>query len=318
MGKNEKITVIVPVYNVEKYLAECIESLLEQTYQNFELILIDDCSPDRSGIVCDQFAEKDPRIRVIHKEKNEGLSAARNTGVQMATGSYMCFVDSDDILMPDFLRILYENAAQYHADLSYCCFQQFNNTSELQKEWFHQSSLVSSKQLYEYLTETSIGCKKPEFVISTCKLIRSSIAQSLSFPYSRWHEDEFYINGLVQKVNTVVETSECLYCYRQREDSITGNDNRIDRRHLDVLDAIEERVRICRKLNRRLYHRSLTAYRFSICDQYRTFSTGKIAVQLKVRFILSFLKYPTLHFRGLKGWTLFLLNSKHYYRKYWS
>lgn len=102
-----EISVIVPVYKVEKYLADCVQSLMEQTFQDIEIILVDDGSPDRCGVLCDKLAEKDSRIRVIH-QSNQGLSCARNSGVKAAIGRYICFVDSDDLVAPDYCQVLLE------------------------------------------------------------------------------------------------------------------------------------------------------------------------------------------------------------------
>ena len=113
-----KISIIVPVYNVEKYLEKCVRSILAQTFTDFELILVDDGSPDSSGAMCDQFAEQDQRVKVIHKE-NGGLSDARNAGIEIATGEYLGFVDSDDYIADDMYELLYTNIVK-DADLSIC------------------------------------------------------------------------------------------------------------------------------------------------------------------------------------------------------
>ncbi|HEL7541574.1 TPA: glycosyltransferase, partial [Enterococcus faecalis] len=114
-----KISIIVPVYNVEKYLEKCVRSILAQTFTDFELILVDDGSPDSSGAMCDQFAEQDERVKVIHKE-NGGLSDARNAGIEIATGEYLGFVDSDDYIADDMYELLYTNIVKEDADLSIC------------------------------------------------------------------------------------------------------------------------------------------------------------------------------------------------------
>lgn len=114
--KEETVTVIVPVYNVEKYLDRCVKSIVRQTYKDLEIILIDDGSPDRCPEMCDAWKLKDSRIKVIHK-KNAGLGYARNTGIDNATGKYLCFVDSDDYIAPDTIEKAYYCAVQYNADI---------------------------------------------------------------------------------------------------------------------------------------------------------------------------------------------------------
>ncbi len=116
-GKMDLISVIVPVYKVEKYLKKCIDSIINQTYKNLEIILIDDGSPDNSGKICDEYAEKDKRIRVIHKI-NEGVSAARNLGINICSGKYVAFVDSDDWISEDYYEVLYKNLIETNADIA--------------------------------------------------------------------------------------------------------------------------------------------------------------------------------------------------------
>ena len=112
-----KVSIIVPVYNVEKYLEKCLDSIVKQTYENIEIILVDDGSTDKSGTILDQYAEMDNRISVIHK-KNEGVSTARNTGIEAARGEYICFADADDYLMPDYVEYLLTLAVDKNADIA--------------------------------------------------------------------------------------------------------------------------------------------------------------------------------------------------------
>ena len=117
MKKNNLISIIVPIYNVEKYLKKCIDSIINQTYKNLEIILVDDGSPDNCGKICDEYAKKDNRIKVIHKE-NGGVSSARNVGVENATGEYIGFVDSDDYIEKDMYEVLINNLKKENADIS--------------------------------------------------------------------------------------------------------------------------------------------------------------------------------------------------------
>lgn len=119
--ENKKISIIIPVYKVENYLERCVESVLNQTHQNLEIILVDDGSPDRCGKMCDLYSQKDNRIKVIHKE-NGGLSDARNVALDIATGDYIGFVDSDDYVEEDMFKTLYQLAEKYQADISSVSF----------------------------------------------------------------------------------------------------------------------------------------------------------------------------------------------------
>ena len=123
------ISIITPVYKVEAYLPRCVDSILNQSFQDFELILVDDGSPDQSGMICDRFAEEDNRIRVIH-QVNGGAAAARNTGLDAASGEWITFVDSDDWVHPDYLRLLFETACLNDTDVSVCKYQTVSEQSD--------------------------------------------------------------------------------------------------------------------------------------------------------------------------------------------
>ena len=118
----KKVSIIIPVYKVEMYLARCLDSILNQIYTEWEAILIDDCSPDKSGEICDEYAKKDERFKVIHHEKNGGLSVARNSGLEIATGDYIAFIDSDDYVTEKYLRTLVKDLEKNEADISQCNF----------------------------------------------------------------------------------------------------------------------------------------------------------------------------------------------------
>ena len=120
-NQEDKISVIIPLYKVEKYIRGCIDSVISQTYRNLEIILVDDGSPDACGKICDEYAEKDSRIKVVHR-KNGGLSAARNTGINFATGKYIAFVDGDDHIHPDMYSQLHFSILQSGADIAICNF----------------------------------------------------------------------------------------------------------------------------------------------------------------------------------------------------
>jgi glycosyltransferase involved in cell wall biosynthesis len=131
--KTELISVIIPVYKVEKYINRCVESVLVQNYHNIEVILVDDGSPDNCGIICDRYADKDSRVKVIHKT-NGGLSDARNAGLNIATGQYICFIDSDDYIEKDMLKDMYDNIVRTGADITICNYCAVDN--EGHKQYF--------------------------------------------------------------------------------------------------------------------------------------------------------------------------------------
>ena len=127
-----KISVIVPAYNVEDYLENCLESISNQTHSNIEIIVVDDGSPDRSGEIAEEYKKKDTRLKVIH-QMNGGLSAARNTGLESATGDFVCFIDSDDWIEPDYLELLYVGTQTYEADISVLKIKKITNLDQLKE-----------------------------------------------------------------------------------------------------------------------------------------------------------------------------------------
>ena len=130
MFRNSLISVIVPVYNVEKYLPQCLNSIINQTYKNIEVVLVDDGSTDDSGNICEEYKKNDERIIVVH-QKNSGLSAARNVGIEISTGEYITFIDSDDYISPDYIENLYSALEQYSADIAICDLKKVSEKVEL-------------------------------------------------------------------------------------------------------------------------------------------------------------------------------------------
>ena len=138
---NDLISIIVPVYKVEKYLRRCIDSILAQTYQNIEVLLVDDGSPDNSGAICDEYADKDSHVRVFHKP-NGGVSSARNLGLMEAKGQYIGFVDADDYIDKTMYEVLLDNLLQEQADISICSYNQEDKNGVFHKHWPREDYLT--------------------------------------------------------------------------------------------------------------------------------------------------------------------------------
>ena len=222
--ENPKISVIVPVYNVERYLKKCIDSILAQTYQNFELILVDDGSEDNSGMICDSYKEKDNRIQVIHKI-NGGLSDARNAGIEVACGEYLSFIDSDDWVHPDFLRVLYDNANVYNADISVVNLHKEYDDGRIEKIEKIKEELLSKKDALKNLYDAGIYMN-----VACNKLYKKSLFSDIKYPVGKLHEDGFTTYKLLYKANSVFFSDRDLYSYYQRKESImnqTFSENRI-------------------------------------------------------------------------------------------
>ncbi|MBO6061717.1 MAG: glycosyltransferase, partial [Clostridia bacterium] len=241
------ISVIVPVYKVEQYLDACICSILAQTYRDFELILVDDGSPDRCGEICDGYALKDPRVRVIHQE-NQGLSGARNSGMDIAQGEYIAFVDSDDLIVPRFLEILLKTVEDAGADLSVCAPVEFSDASE-EEELLNRGIKSSS---YSVLTgrEACIAMYEgdPKVPVNAWgKLFRSVLVEGARFPVGRIHEDQAFVPPVCYRAKTVAVSEHALYLYRTREESITRE--RFTLKRYDDIWAIDNCIAFFKERN---------------------------------------------------------------------
>lgn len=221
MGNNNcLISIIVPIYNVEKYLNKCIESILHQTYENFELILVDDGSPDSCGKICDDYANCDRRIKVIHK-KNGGLSDARNAGIEIAKGEYIGFVDSDDYISPDMYKILLEDCLRNQADIAMCGRYVVSESYKILKQEF----VVDSPKKYN--SEIAIG---KLLLWDSCdsaawdKLYKKSLFDGIRYPIGVMSEDYDVTCRLFAKANQIIHVGKALYYYVQRNGSITKQD----------------------------------------------------------------------------------------------
>ncbi len=207
------ISVIVPVYNVEKYLEECINSIINQTYKNLEIILVDDGATDNSGKMCDEFAKKDTRIKVIHKE-NGGLSDARNTGIDIACGEYIQFVDSDDCIENDMIELLYKNAKKYEADISMCSHYILTE-EECTPEGNGELNIYDRVQV---LKEILLDERVRSYAWN--KLFAKELFNEIRFPKGKVFEDILTIPRLFEKSKKVVLDNQPKYYYRQRKGSI--------------------------------------------------------------------------------------------------
>lgn len=236
---NELISVIVPVYNVEKFFDACIKSILSQSYSNIEIILVDDGSTDSSGALCNEYAKSDSRIRVIH-QKNQGLSGARNTGMSVAKGDYFCFVDSDDGMHRDFIKILYNCLKENESDIAVCNYVKFSGDMPADNDLVTDTYAVWSD--IEAINEMCITGRLIPVVWN--KIYKRELFENISFPVGKIHEDEFVTPQIIAKITSLPICDAELYYYRQRDDSITGSKNRRDIRHLVTIKAYENKCRI--------------------------------------------------------------------------
>ncbi len=206
------ISVIIPIYKVEEYLDECVCSVVNQTYTNLEIILVDDGSPDNCQQMCDEWACKDSRIKVIHKA-NGGLSDARNAGIDAATGEYIAFVDSDDFIRPDMLERLHAASVKESADIAACGILTCGGAK--QTAWGCRDFAGSSEQILALLYDDTAYP-----VAAWNKLYRSSCWKVLRFPVGKICEDAFTTYQVIHGASRIVMLPEALYCYRIRPGSI--------------------------------------------------------------------------------------------------
>ena len=228
------ISVIVPVYKVEKYLDRCVQSIVDQTYSNLEIILVDDGSPDNCGAMCDAWAEKDSRIKVIHKE-NGGLSDARNVGMAVASGVYMGFVDSDDYISPDMYQLLYDRMVADDADIAACGVEMVFENGTLPRALTSSGSCVlNNAEAMEAVIRES-WLKQPVWY----KLYKTELIRDCLFPVGKYHEDVFWTWQAVARAEKVSVFDTPCYYYVQRSGSIMAE--RYTLRRLDAVEAKYQR-----------------------------------------------------------------------------
>lgn len=232
------ISVVVPVYKVEKYLERCVESLLAQTYENIEIILVDDGSPDGCPAMCDAYAEKHGRIKVVHQE-NKGLSGARNTGIDHAKGEYIAFIDSDDLWSVHFLESLYRALKAHDADISQCRWE-YMHGDEL-KEAYDPDAKCTCFTGREMLANLFIQTGA-YYVVAWNKLYKKELFENIRYPEGRIHEDEATTYKLFDQAIKCVFVDNALYGYFVGSGGTSITRNGFHLKKLDWRAANKERV----------------------------------------------------------------------------
>lgn len=256
------ISVIVPVYKVEPYIRRCVDSILAQTFADFEVILVDDGSPDACGEICDAYAAADGRIRVIH-QKNGGLSAARNTGIDWVFANsesrWLTFVDSDDWVHPRYLEMLYRTAEETACKISACGFFRTTDEPIPEPEDFHILCMEANDyycgQYHEGVT-----------AVVWNKMYHRSLFKQLRYPIGKLHEDEFTTYQAIYQAGRIGVTPARLYAYYQNPKGIMRSD--WNPRRLHMLEAFEQQIAFAQETkNSRLLNKSVEAYIYSTYDQ---------------------------------------------------
>lgn len=227
---NPLVSIIVPVFKVEQFLRTCIDSVLNQSYIYWELILVDDGSPDNCPQICDEYVKKDKRIKVIHKE-NGGLSSARNSGLNISTGDYISFLDSDDFWHKDYLAILLNICIKYDADIAQCNF--IRGTEIL-------FPVIEKKNKLKIFDNHSIFLKGYSKIIVWAKLYKRQLFDGIRMPEGKINEDDYTTWKLYFKAKKILVTDQALYYYTVNKNSIMAN--QLKKPRLDFIEAYEERI----------------------------------------------------------------------------
>lgn len=261
------ISVIVPIYNVEKYLSKCVDSIINQTYKNLEIILVDDGSPDNCPKICDEYENQDSRIKVIHKE-NGGLSDARNAGMKIASGDYIFFVDSDDWISVDTLYRLLDSAEQYGADIAEC---NIYSVKDNRTEEYYSNKFALYDNNYSIM-QAYIKDYKIKTVVWN-KLYKKDILKNILFEVGKYNEDEFFTYRVLSNSERLVHIDYCGYYYIQRGNSIMGENYSLKK--LDSLEGFAKRASFVKDNYPDLYFFELNSVTFACINHYQTILKNK-------------------------------------------
>lgn len=235
------VSVIVPIYNTKPWLAQCVRSILDQEFgERFEVLLVDDGATDGCGALCDELAAQDSRIRVFHQE-NQGLSAARNTGIDAARGRYYAFVDSDDILYPGYLQKLYDACEKHDAYMAICAVEDVNEDGSSQTPPEYTLPAETGVFVGKELLNRFYAPNGTYYTVAWNKLYRAEVWKLLHYPEGRLHEDDFVAHRLFWRCDKVVCLNEALYCYRLRGGSICRTELKPEA--FDAVDGLADRYR---------------------------------------------------------------------------
>ena len=300
-----KISIIVPVYNVEKYLRKCLDSILAQTFSDFELFLVDDGSTDRSGEICDQYAQSDPRIRVIHQE-NAGQAVARNRALDVMQGEYVAFVDSDDFIHPQMMEVLLKHAERTNATISVCGYASADaETVQRYEEESFDPDVYSGK---DFLRKCLLNNEDKKCWVLCDKLFHKSCFAQIRMPAGRVYEDNAVIYQILYEADLVADCDHMLYFHTENPSSTTHA--AFGKKNMDWILVLEEMIdyfhdkpetEINDYLNKR-YFRELEQYYLkaesisdaALCDQLKR-KLKKQYLHEKKRYAISIKTDPALY-----------------------
>ena len=316
------LSIIVPIYNTEIYLRKCIDSLINQTLSNIEIILINDGSTDGSEAICNEYAKLYKNIIVINKE-NKGLSDSRNIGLKNARGKYIGFVDSDDWVSNKMFETLYKLCIKNDADIAQCDFyREYKNNEKLKLDNISQNNItIYSGNESLQLLDTQYG---ENMVVLWNKIYKREIFEEIEFPIGKINEDEYVTYKLLHKSKKIIDINVPMYHYRQRDNSIMNKEFNMNR--LDIINALEERREYYKKHD---LHQLAEKTDAVICSYLKSFSSIvynenitdkenilKVIKEYMLKYYVKFLLNKQITFRGKISLTLCLLNGKIFAKLY--
>ncbi len=332
--ENDLISVIIPIYNVEKYLSKCIESVINQTYKNIEIILVDDGSPDNCGKICDEYAKIDSRIKVIHK-KNGGISDTRNIGIDNSNGKYITFIDSDDYVTNDYIEYLYYILKEEKVDISCCNFELiYDNNKKIEvndekEKIFCYSQIEALKELlYQKNIDNSIWGK----------LYKKEKFDNIRFPYGEIYEDYAVFYKILLECDKVAYSNLKKYIYLRREKSILTSDfgekdffmidvskemyKNIISKYPFLEDALNSRIinmdfYLLRRMDKKVYPKEYKTLVNDVKNRRRRVSKDKkIKLKTKIGIYISYISIDLVKYIYYVSKNIKFLNINKYITKY--
>jgi len=236
---DDKVSILVPVFNAESFLPRCLDSILEQTFTNLEIILVDDGSVDQSGVICDRYALNDKRIQVFH-QPNGGPAVARNKALDKMSGEFLIFIDSDDWVENNYIECMLSLQKEHDADLVICDYHQVSEGSDLNSLRSQSDPVITRLDRIDAL-KALLSERNEQFVVPWGKLYRASLFDNLRYPEGKIHEDEFICYRILFRSDRIIQTNKKLVYYWKRQGSITGTTFRLNY-ILNKIEALEERI----------------------------------------------------------------------------
>ncbi|MDT8861092.1 glycosyltransferase [Alkalihalobacillus sp. MEB130] len=323
---NPKISIIVPIYNVEKYLKQCLDSILAQTFKDFELILVNDGSPDNCGEICEEYAKNDYRVIVIHKENN-GVASARNSGIEIAKGEYVGFVDPDDDIEPNMYEVLYEQASLFFADMVVCPIKTINlktKETKVSTVWETVDRPIDKNNIKANIIPSILNSNYYSLLSCCNKLYRRYWFNNkkIKFDETRHHGEDARLNLLMlQQVNNIVFKKKPLYNYYIRNEKSLTQTFRLD--FYDYyLDSKNFGVALCNKYNvPHLVAKIENKFVINTLNHMQSIVYSEFSSTKKLEYLTSILKdddftkilvkcpSPSIYYRLLK-WICLMKNEK--------